>query len=70
MTQMPQNPCTEPFDSLLTPDQAAAMLAVAPATLEKWRVKRRGPPYRKLSDRVVRYLRADLEAFIVASIRP
>ncbi len=60
---------TASASTLLTPEVAAALLAVAPATLEKWRRERRGPPFVKLSDRVLRYRREDLLAFIAASIR-
>ena len=34
----------------LTPDQAAALLRVAPCTLRRWRQARYGPPYYRLSE--------------------
>lgn len=55
---------TPDTDALLTPTAAAALLAVAPATLEKWRLKHQGPAYLKLSGRAVRYRRTDVMSFI------
>lgn len=52
---------------LLTPVAAAERLAVAPATLERWRVRRQGPAFVKLG-RLVRYRVADLDAFVQASL--
>jgi len=42
---------------------AAAMLGVAPATLVQWRHLGRGPDFHKVG-RLVRYKRADLDAFL------
>ena len=59
----------EPLDALLTPEAASSVLAVAPATLEKWRGKGQGPTFVKLSSRVVRYRRGDLIAFVAGAVR-
>lgn len=55
------------FNDLLTPDEAAQLLRVAPATLSQWRTTRRNDdlPFIKLGNRV-RYRRADVEAFLRA----
>jgi excisionase family DNA binding protein len=37
----------------LSTEQAAELLGVSPATLLKWRVQRRGPPFLKLGRRVI-----------------
>jgi hypothetical protein len=49
----------EPGD-LVTEQEAAAMLATAVRTLRNWRALRKGPRYRKIGARMVRYHRADL----------
>ena len=49
---------------LLTPKQAAEFLGVPLGTLAQWRSQRRGPAYIKLEDRLVRYRRSDLEAYL------
>jgi hypothetical protein len=46
---------------LLNQDEAAAVLGLKnPRTLAAWRIRRMGPPYRKLASRLVRYERGDL----------
>lgn len=45
---------------------AAAMLGVNTHTLENWRWRGIGPRARKIGQRLVRYHRADLAAFIDA----
>lgn len=51
---------------LLTEAQAAKILQAKPMTLNKWRCRRKGPPYLKLSGKV-RYRMDDLTAFIESS---
>jgi len=43
--------------------EAAAILSTAVRTLRNWRALRKGPRYRKIGTRLVRYHRADLAAF-------
>ncbi|MEY2150258.1 helix-turn-helix transcriptional regulator [Rhodanobacter sp. 115] len=52
----------EPGD-LVTEREAAASLGVAVRTLRNWRALRKGPHYRKIGTRLVRYHRADLAEF-------
>jgi hypothetical protein len=52
----------EPGD-LLTEQEAAAALSCAVRTLRNWRALRKGPCYRKIGARLVRYHRADLAEF-------
>ena len=52
----------EPGD-LVTEHQAAAILSTAVRTLRNWRALRKGPRYRKIGARMVRYHRADLSEF-------
>ena len=49
---------------LLTPAEAADRLAVSAKTLERWRSTGDGPPYIALGRRLVRYRRADVDAFV------
>ena len=53
---------------LLTTPQVAELLGAAPATLEGWRVRGEGPPYRKIG-RLVKYVESDIIAFIEGSKR-
>ncbi len=48
---------------LLTTDEAAALMRLAPETLKKWRRTKQGPPYASLGRRVV-YRRRDVQSFI------
>jgi predicted DNA-binding transcriptional regulator AlpA len=57
-----------PSARLLTPKQAAEFLEIPEGTLAQWRSQRRGPPYIKLEDRLVRYRSADLERYIASRI--
>lgn len=55
--------------SLVTTEQAAAYLGgLKPNTLEGWRIRGEGPPYKKIG-RLVRYSLADLDAYLAASSR-
>ncbi len=49
---------------LLTTEQAAKLLQLAPRTLRRWRSESKGPPYVRLGARRVRYRRAALEAWL------
>lgn len=42
---------------------AASILGLEVRTLRNWRTLRKGPKYRKIGSRLVRYHRADLAAF-------
>ncbi len=53
---------------LLTPKEAAHFLGVPEGTLAQWRSQRRGPPYVKLEERLVRYRQSDLEGYIASRI--
>lgn len=44
--------------------RAAEILGVNVHTLENWRARRIGPRWKKVGQRLVRYHRADLAAFI------
>lgn len=54
---------------LITPDQAAAMLAVAPRTLADWRRAGIGPAYLRLSERKFRYRESTVRAYLAAAER-
>ena len=64
ITPTPQPaPILAPGD-LLDERGAAAILGISVQTLANWRWRGEGPRYRKLGLRLVRYLRADLLAFV------
>lgn len=48
---------------LVDEHEAAASLGIAVRTLRNWRVLRKGPRYRKIGARLVRYHVADLAEF-------
>lgn len=59
-------PNTAPLQpgDLVDERQAAAILAVEVRTLRNWRSRREGPRFRKIGERMARYHRADLAAFV------
>ena len=46
------------------PDTAAAYLGSTAGTLRNWRAQGKGPKYHIIQDRLVRYHRKDLDAFV------
>lgn len=48
------------MERFLTTEEVARLLVVSRRTLEGWRTKGLGPPYRRLSHRCVRYDQADV----------
>ena len=52
------------LDPLWDQTQAAIFLGLKPNTLATWRLRRCGPPYRKMGARLVRYDRAELLAWV------
>lgn len=48
---------------LLTPEQTAERLGIAPRTMANWRVVGAGPPFVRVGSRV-RYTIADLETWV------
>jgi excisionase family DNA binding protein len=57
----------ETVEPTWTPDEVAAYLRVPKATLYQWRWKNYGPPAAKVG-RGLRYLRADVEAWLAAQM--
>jgi hypothetical protein len=49
---------------LIDEREAAAILCAEVRTLRNWRALGKGPRFRKVGERMVRYHRADLAAFI------
>ena len=46
---------------LINQEEAAKLLGLAnPRTLAAWRLRRSGPPYRKIGKRLVRYSRSEV----------
>ncbi len=57
------------YDELLTQDEAARFLRCAPRTLEGKRVAGDGPRFVRLSPRMIRYRRSDLESYVAKNVR-
>ncbi len=55
--------------ALLSTAEASNYLGISPRTLEDWRLRGGGPLFRKLGRRLVRYLKADLAAFVADAAR-
>lgn len=47
--------------------QAAEFLGVSTETLRRWEKEGEGPPFYRLSEKKIRYEKADLEAFLEES---
>lgn len=60
---------TSPAKSLLNPREASAYVGLSESHLAKLRCWGQGPRFSKLGSRSVRYLRADLDAWISAGMR-
>jgi len=54
-------------DPLLATEAAADYLDVSVNTLLSWRQKKRGPTWVRVGDRLVKYRRSDLEAYIAVN---
>lgn len=57
------------MQTLLTESEAASWLSIAPATLRRWRVEGKGPPFTKIG-RAVRYPHDKLFDYIEERLRP
>lgn len=53
----------------MRPPAAAAYLGISASTLAKMRLRGDSPPYSKVGTRVVVYLRADLDTYLLARRR-
>lgn len=51
-------------DQQVSTADAARLIGVAPKTLGNWRTRRQGPPFYRVSPRIVSYKVADLIAFM------
>lgn len=55
-----------PSEKLLTAADVAELIGVAPGLLAEWRSRRVGPPFLKLSHKVVRYDPATVRKWMAA----
>jgi predicted DNA-binding transcriptional regulator AlpA len=56
---------------LLSERQVAERLNVSEVTLQEWRCQHKGPPFLRLSGRMIRYRESDIEAWLVEQeVRP
>jgi predicted DNA-binding transcriptional regulator AlpA len=53
-------------EALMTTEQLARLLGVDPSSVRRWRTSTpvQGPPFIRMSDRVVKYRRADVERWL------
>lgn len=56
-------------DSLLTEQQAAALIGFTPRALQGWRCRGGGPIFVRISARAIRYRKCDLIVWIEAKLR-
>jgi excisionase family DNA binding protein len=56
------------YQNTLTPIQAAKYIGLSEAALRLWRSQGRGPRHFKAGEKLVRYRRADLDAWIEARL--
>jgi excisionase family DNA binding protein len=49
---------------LLTTAEAAMYLRVSIDTLKNWRRRQKGPPFKRVGERLVAYRKADLDAWL------
>lgn len=61
-TAPPGDVALKPGD-LVTDREAAEILGLAVQTLRNWRCERRGPPYRRIGGRVIRYSLRELDEY-------
>lgn len=59
-----QTPMTLNAGDLLNERQAAELIGARPQTLANWRHLGKGPKWRRIGQRFVRYHRQDLAAFV------
>jgi len=55
-------------ESTLTPIKAARYLGISEAALRLWRAEGKGPRFFRAGEKLVRYRRADLDAWIEARL--
>jgi predicted DNA-binding transcriptional regulator AlpA len=54
---------------LLKEREVAKLLKVSPRTLQSWRLKGYGPPYRQISSRCIRYDQDDVSRYLASTKR-
>lgn len=60
---------TIPIDTLLDTNAVAALVGSVPRTVMKWRGQPgKGPAFVRINQKMVRYRRADVDAFIAARL--
>jgi predicted DNA-binding transcriptional regulator AlpA len=60
---------SQPESVLLKETQVAKLLEVSHRTLQSWRVEGKGPPYRELSKRCIRYDRDEVMRWLTTRRR-
>lgn len=57
------------MEKLLTPQEVAPMLGITVGALAQLRYAGKGPAYKRLSPRAIRYTEADVDAWVESSTR-
>ena len=55
------------YPELLNEQQAAAILGLSRRTLQAWRQQKKGPGYRRIGERAVRYELESIQQFIAGT---
>lgn len=55
-------------EPLLTPRMLADELGVTTKSLERWRATGEGPPFLRVSRKIIRYRKTDVEGFLAARV--
>ena len=53
-------------DTLMTTDELCAYLGIGRGTSRNWRVRAEGPPHRRVTARIIRYLKAEVDEWLAA----
>ncbi|WP_273441043.1 helix-turn-helix transcriptional regulator [Sedimenticola selenatireducens] len=59
------NTITAPNDPLMTSDEVAEYLNLAPRTIQKWREDKTGPQFIRINHRCVRYRRLEVDRWLL-----
>jgi hypothetical protein len=51
--------------TLITTEQAATMIGAKPSTLRNWRCAKTGPPFIRITRRLVKYDESDIQKYVV-----
>ena len=56
---------TSTTDALMTTDEVAVYLSLAPRTIKRWREDKEGPHYIRINHKCVRYRRSEVDRWLL-----